>query len=319
MAKKSRGVLVAGLSFGLAAGLALGVYVLEPNLAGGSNEREAALSERAATAEQRSEIAEAQAKSADSFIEAMSTKAVAGTLDKRPVLVIAADGAQQSDIDGVRALLKAAGAVDSGLIKLTPKFFSQDGADGLKNIVANTLPAGAQLSAEQRDAGTHVGESLGSALMLNAEAKEQATSEERAIILGSLRSADYIDYQDGTILPAQAVVIIGGDSDGSQDEFGVANTAAFVRAIDSRGSGAVYAARIQQASDTGVIGKLRDNALAREAVSTVDSVDRTWGQVATVLAVKEQLGSKAGAYGAAASAEAVSPQPVDAEPSAPAQ
>ena len=44
-------------------------------------------------------------------------------------------------------------------------------------------------------------------------------------------------------------------------------------------------------------------------VSTVDSVDRAVGRMATVLAVREQLEGESGAYGSAESAEAASPAP----------
>ena len=58
-------------------------------------------------------------------------------------------------------MLNQAGAIDAGTITLEDSFFSQDGADQLKSIVANTLPAGAQLSETQLDPGTHAGEALG--------------------------------------------------------------------------------------------------------------------------------------------------------------
>lgn len=322
MAKKSgRGSLViAGLSFGLAGGLAAGTYILAPNLAGGSTQQNHELSAEVTQAQQEAEIATAQAASADGFIETIADQAVAGTLKERPVLVLAASDAKDEDVTAVQQLLHKAGAVDSGTIHLEEKFFSPEGADGLKNIVATTLPAGAQLSVDKLDSGTHAGESLGSALLLNPEnAQPQASTEERAIVLGALREAGFINYQDGTILPAQAVVLILGDDDGANDQLAVDNQISFARALDSRGNGVVVAGRIQTAADTGTIGKLRAHANARQAVSTVDSVSRNWGRIATVLAVKEQLENGAGAYGSAASAEAASPAPraINATPEQP--
>ncbi|MFI5503736.1 copper transporter [Corynebacterium kutscheri] len=312
MAKNSgrSATVIASIAFGLALGVAGGTYILAPNLSGGANEISADLEQQRDQALHEAEIAEAQAATADSFIDTAALDFVAGSLTERPVLIMHTEDADADDIASVRYLLDFAGAINSGTIELKDKFFNQSGADGLKNIVSTTLPAGATLSTDQLDAGTHAGQSLGSALLLNREtAEQQSTIEERAIVLGGLRGAGYISYEEGTILPAQAIVFIVGNKDGFEDNFTAQNQAAFARALNSRGSGVVVAGRIFSAADTGVMGILRDNALARQEVSTVDSVDRTWGRIATVLAVREQLTGGSGQYGAAASAEAASPAP----------
>lgn len=309
MARKgNKGAIIGAIALGLAGGVALGNYVVAPNLADGANSVQQELTGERDLAQENAEIAGAQADTADSFIEEMAGSALDGKLDNSAVMVIAAPDAFQEDIDAVTQRLEQAGAVSSGFIKLTDKFFAQDSADALKSIVTNTLPAGAQLSTDQMDAGTHSGEALGSALLLNPEnGEQQSTTEERAIILRALRDAEFITYEDGTILPAQAIVFIAGDSDLADDEFGANAQANFARALDGRGGGVVVAGRIHTAADTGVVGKLRENAVAAENVSTVDSVNRVYGQLATVLAVAEQLDGGSGSYGSAASAEAASP------------
>ena len=80
----------------------------------------------------------------------------------------------------------------------------------------------------------------------------------------------------------------------------------------------VLAGRIHTAADTGVIGRLRANPDAAENVSTIDSVNRTWGKMATVLSVREELAGRSGAFGSAASADAASPS-LDGTAAAPAQ
>lgn len=310
MAKK-RGiapVLVTGLTFGAALGIAFGTYVLAPNLPA-SSDPDAPTSGQLQAAREEAEVNAIQAEQADSIIDHLAEDLVAGTLDQRPVLIMHTADAEPSDIADVAWLLRQAGAVNAGRIQLEDLFFSQQGADQLKSIVANTLPAGAQLSENRLDPGTHAGEALGSALLLDPESGEpQASTAERALLLNVLRDGDFISYEDGTILPGQVIVLITGDSDGSGDTgFPAETQSLFARALDTRGSGTVVAGRIHSAADTGVIGRLRANPDAAENVSTVDSVDRTWGKVATVLAVREELAGRAGAYGAAASAEAALP------------
>ncbi|MDO5511577.1 copper transporter [Corynebacterium sp.] len=296
------GWLIGGIGFGVAAGVALGALVIAPNMPDGV---EAPVREDSATAE-RADIAEAQAASADSVVADLAAAAVSETLTDRPVLVFRTADAEEEDVAGVQALLADAGAIDAGTISLGEQFLSAGGADQLKSIVANTLPAGAQLSEDRLDPGLHAGEALGSALLLDPESgEEQASSEERGLLLRALRDAEFLDYEDGTILPAQVAVIVTGDSDGSA---GIeAHTLAdFAAALDERGNGAVLAGRIHTAADTGAVGLVRAE---ETGVSTVDSVDRAVGRMATVLAVREQLEGEAGAYGSAESAEAASPAP----------
>lgn len=297
------GWLIGGIGFGIAAGVALGTLVIAPNMPESSSSGAAELGE----ATERADIAEAQAASADSVVGELAAGAVTGTLGERPVLVFRTADAVEEDVAGVEKLLSDAGAVDAGTITLAERFLTSEGADELKSIVANTLPAGARLSEDRLDPGLHAGEALGSALLLEPESgEEQASSEERGLLLRALRDAGFIDYEDGTILPAQVAVIITGDDDGSSG-LAARTLADFVAALDGRGNGAVLAGRIHTAADTGVVGLVR--AAADNGVSTVDSVDRAVGRMATVLAVREQLEGETGSYGSAESAEAASPAP----------
>lgn len=295
------GWLIGGLGFGVAAGVLLGTLVIAPNMPEGSGPSPQELE----AANVRADIAEAQAASSDSVVGELAASAVEGALADRPVLVIRTADAVGEDVAGVQKLLADAAAIDAGTLTLGEEFFSSAGADQLKAIVATTLPAGAQLSEDRLDPGLHAGEALGSALMLNPETgEEQATSEERALLLRALRDAGYLDYEDGTILPAQVIVVVTGDSDAG---LAARNLADFVGALDSRGNGVVLAGRIRSASDTGAVGLVRANP--GNGVSTVDSVDRAVGQMAAVLSVREQLAGETGSYGSAESAEAATPAP----------
>lgn len=295
------GWLIGGLGFGVAAGVLLGTLVIAPNMPEGSG----ASPQELEAANVRADIAEAQAASSDSVVGELAASAVEGALADRPVLVIRTADAVGEDVAGVEKLLADAAAIDAGTLTLGEEFFSSAGADQLKAIVATTLPAGAQLSEDRLDPGLHAGEALGSALMLNPETgEEQATSEERALLLRALRDAGYLDYEDGTILPAQVIVVVTGDSDAG---LAARNLADFVGALDSRGNGVVLAGRIRSASDTGAVGLVRANP--GNGVSTVDSVDRAVGQMAAVLSVREQLAGETGSYGSAESAEAATPAP----------
>jgi len=125
------GWLIGGLGFGVAAGVALGTLVLAPNMPEGSGRNTAEL----AAAEERADIAEAQASSADSVVGDLAAGAVHDTLGDRPVLVLRTADAAEEDVAGVATLLAQAGAVDAGTITLAEQFLTAQGADQLKSIV----------------------------------------------------------------------------------------------------------------------------------------------------------------------------------------
>lgn len=312
MAKKTSGrggFLVAGLGFGVAVGVLAGALVIAPATHSGG---EALTGSRAELeqAQREAEISEAQAKTADAVVAELGRASIEGVLADRPVLLVRTADARDEDADAVSDLLRKAKATDAGRITLTGKFTAQDGADELKTIVTNTLPAGAQLSEDHLDPGTHFGEALGSALMLARDSgKSQASEEERATLLETLAQAGFVQYEKETIRPAQVMVVVSGGSEGAGEEgFSAQVVSNFVQAVQTRGNGVVLAGLVGSAADTGAIGLTRQAVPAGErGVSTVDSVDRDFGRIATVLAAREQLDGDSGAYGAAASAEAATP------------
>lgn len=305
-------LVIAGLGFGVALGVAAGTLVIAPNMDGGGASVAAddpIREEHRALLAENGEI-QAQANSANSLIPGLAESTIEGVLDGRDVAIIATGDANDGDVAGVRDMLNAAGAVDSGTITLTNEFLHPDGADRINSIVANVLPAGAQLDEQDLSAGRHAGQGMAAALLRDpATAEPLASSEDRGALLQALREAGFIDYEDGTILPAQSVVVVMGNGG---DEYYTDNLIAFANSLNEASTHGVVAGRLRAAGEDGVIGKLREASgtgedADPEAVSTVDSVDRDFGQLAVTLAVLEQLNGGSGAYGASGTAEAAAP------------
>ncbi|MEZ2121410.1 MULTISPECIES: copper transporter [unclassified Corynebacterium] len=303
---------VAGLFFGIAGGVVLGACVLAPNLPEGDSGAVVITPAELKEARLEAEINAAQADTADTVVADVAEDMVSGVLAEQSVLIMTTPDADKEDIDNIAWLLGKAGATDAGTVQLAKRFFDQDGADALKTIVTSTLPAGAQLSLDRLDPGTHSGEALGSALFNDPVTGEpQADPGERSLLLNALSESGFLSFEQGAIQPADVIVIITGDDDGSTDRFAAKNLATFVTALDTKGRGTVLAGRLRSASDTGAIGVLRADADARSHVSTVDSIDRAYGRLATVLAARHEREGDSGSYGSAASAEeAVPAKPV---------
>lgn len=322
MAKKSRtsrSGLVAAAACGVAVGTAFGTFVLSPNLPGGALQESHDAVVALEQSEQEARIAKAQASTADSYIEASSTKLVADALKDIPVVVMTTDDADADDVASVDTLLQASGASVVGRIGLTEKFFQQDSAEALKSIVANTLPAGAQLSVDNLDPGTHAGEALGAALLTDAEGKPMADEQERALLLNALQQAGFMNIEGAKDAARVAIIITGEqqheDNSDVISPYAETNLGRLALGMNERGSGVVLAGRINTAADGGAIDVVR-TAQEREGgsaqgairgVSTIDSVNMVYGQIGVILSARDQLLGKFGAYGAAESAEAAGP------------
>ena len=309
-----KSLIITGLGFGAALGIALGTLVIAPNMDSGSGpggESTSEVREKYGKLVLDNNIAEAQLGSADSVMGELGRYVVDGSLAQRPVMVVSMPDADDADVKAVKDLLGSADSTDAGSIKLTEKFVAQESADKLLSLVTTTLPAGAKLDKKKIDAGTHAGQALAAGLMMDAKTTEPLASvDDRATLLRALRDAGYIDYKDGTILPAQAVVVVGGgmtpgeEDDSAAAKYAIDTTVNFLEGFDSVDTAMVYAGHVESAGDDGVLDKLRAD---KTEISTVDSIDHPVSQMASVLAVKEQLDGGNGVYGSAANAESAAP------------
>ena len=309
-----KSLIITGLGFGAALGIALGTLVIAPNMDSGSGpggESTSEVREKYGKLVLDNNIAEAQLDSADSVMGDLGRYVVDGSLAQRPVMVVSMPDADDADVKAVKDLLGSADSTDAGSIKLTEKFVAQESADKLLSLVTTTLPAGAKLDKKKIDAGTHAGQALAAGLMMDAETTEPLASvDDRATLLRALRDAGYIDYKDGIILPAQAVVVVGGgmtpgeEDDSAAAKYAIDTTVNFLEGFDSVDTAMVYAGRVESAGDDGVLDKLRAD---KTKISTVDSIDHPVSQMASVLAVKEQLDGGHGVYGSAANADSAAP------------
>lgn len=296
------GFITAGLGFGVAAGVALGALVIAPNTPGVAGSEPAQQEETEGDVSRTEEIAVAQLGVANDMVAQLAPGVAEGTLAERPVLQLHTADANAESLDATRDLMTGAGAIDAGTIVLNPKFFSPAGADELKTIAATTLPAGAELSTESLSSGTHAGQLLAAALLLDPETGEPlAATEDRALVLQSLRDAEFIDYPDGTILPAQAFVLASG---AGTDDLVVDNQVDFATAFKDSGAATVATGTIEAAADEAFLGRLRAD---EAAVSTVDSISQPWAQLSVLLATVEQIAGGNGDYGAAAAVDAPTP------------
>lgn len=294
MAKKRSGAWsagVAGAALGVAAGSALGAYVLSPEggieWGGGqaAEERDAAIVER--------DAANVRADAANAVVEDVAAQVVDGSLSDVPVLLVTTPDADEAAVDSMEALLGDAGAPEVTRMGVTSKFLSAEGADELKDVATSALPAGTTLDVDRRDPGFQAGQALSPVLLLGEDAGERASVADRRLLLGSLRDAGFIEYEDGTMRPTAAIVVVTGSGAGEGEDAAAGSRilADFAEALSADGT-VVVAGEPESNRDGGVIEVLITSETAG-SVKTQAAVGDIAGRVGVVRAIVEAKGSGA--------------------------
>lgn len=262
----SAGYVAAGLGWGIAVGVAAGMLVIAPAMGtldfSTSPQSEEAQQEAGASQEARFALS-------DDVIAQHSTELVANVLDGKSVVVLRTHDASTEDVDAVAWLLRTAGASEAGQVTLGEKFTEQESADALNTIIANTLPAGAQLSVDRRAPGTHAGQSLGSVLLKDPATGEPVAPEsDRNFVIEALRGGGFIEEAEISG-PADAIVVISAGDRGAERSFGTQLLEDMTKELGVLAS-AVYAAPDENGG----------------------FVDTEAGKVATVLKLAEELAAE---------------------------
>ena len=234
---------------------------------------------------QRDSLLASQA-SADQFAARIGPSVVKGLLPGQTVALVTI-GATPADRDAVAALIGPARA------------------DQLRELTAQLLPSGAQLPAAS-DPGSLAGGLLSSVVALR-DGRAQADPGQIQAVVSGLASAGFVT--PGPVpAPANLVMVVTGSTFSGPDAGDAAAVPArMATELDRGAKGAVLVGRTGSAAATGAVGVARADRTATAGLSTVDDIDTGSGRVAAVLALREQLDGKAGAYGSGPKADASVP------------
>jgi hypothetical protein len=300
-------VSIAACFLALAIGVVLGSTALNGSLLSGLSDQKDDLGKQVSDLQGQRNTINARLTDADAFAGSVGPKIVAGTLDKRTVMLITTEDAKPADRDAVKQLIGQAGASVTGELQLTDTFSDPAKADQLRQVVTRLQPAGVQFPTAG-DPGTLAGALLGSVLLLNKDsAQPQSSPDELAAALGGLTDGGFVAPTQN-VRPAQLAIVLTGaqaTGDGAGDR--AATIARFAAQVDRSGAGTVLAGDPGSADGTGAIGVVRADTSATSILSTVDNVDTSAGRITTILALQEQLDGGSGRYGIGGNAQSPAP------------
>lgn len=238
------------------------------------------------------------------FIDGVTPRLVDGLLDKRSVLLVTAPNAADADIEAVKGLISDSGASFAGQLGLTTQLVRDENAAKLSSIVDQSIPAGQQLRVDYTDSGSRLGDLLG-ALLLVREGGKPASEQDRKNALDALGEGGFIDYAEGTVKPAQLVLVLTGGglpSDaGAQGQL----VGRLATTLANRGQGGVLAGRPGSADGGAALAVVRSDPSLGNAISTVDDVEDRTGRVTVILALDAEAYGRSGAYGSGRGATSI--------------
>ncbi|MCX2732999.1 copper transporter [Saccharopolyspora sp. NFXS83] len=244
------------------------------------------------------------------FSAATAPLAVQGRLADRGVVLFSSWDVPEQDRAAMRGMVEASGAQVTGEVRLSEAVADPDRSDQVRRLVTRLLPAGVQLPTAT-DVGTLTGGLLGPLTLVDQRTgAPQVSPEERSAAISGLTEGGFATAV-GEVRSAPLALVLTGQGSGGAESAGAADRAAFfarfASQLDRSGGGAVLAGGRGSAAGDGAVGFARADTAVSSALSTVDNADTPQGEVAAVLALREQLDRRAGHYGTASSAEGMVP------------
>jgi hypothetical protein len=294
----------------VALGIIIGTTALNEPILADIEGQVADLEQDKRSLEDQTQQLQAQLDTTQVFEAAIAPTLVDGTLPGSSVLlVVTNEEIAPETIEAVTTMVTEADGTVAGQITLLPAYTDPSTEAALQGYVTGGgLPPGVALP-EADDAGQLVGALLGQVLMVPPGGPEPDASAISSVLAG-LSALDVLSQDSDSVVPADyAIVLASGAFAGDDAAERTGSLVDLVSALDSAGSGAVVAGDAASAAETGLVGVIRADPALSAAVSTVDNVTATAGQISTVLALGQESEGTSGKYGTGEDTQPVPPVP----------
>ena len=249
----------------------------------------------------------------DDFATAVAPRTVAGRLTGQRVLFVSTPGASDDTVAALEALVSKAGGKPTGLLRLQGDLLDPAKSQVIDDVVASVAPAGLDLPTAG-DPGNRAAVELAAAVT----AKKGLAADAAAKIVGGFTGADLVAVSaapgggaSDVLQSATMAVLVTPGGDGTPpDQIGKQRQRAVLavaRALDNRSAGVVVTGPSSAAETGGLLAAVRADSGLSSQVSSVDSVEASYAQIAVVLALAEQATGNAGRYGQGPGSQAAVP------------
>jgi len=302
----------------LAVGIALGAGPLKEPLGSALSEQVTSLARQKAGLRSDLSAAESAVQRRDQFVTAVTPALAAHQLGGRSVVLVTLPGVDTGSLDSLTQTLQAAGATVSGEVNVQEKWTEGD-ATALHQVATqlqDALPGGSSLSGTTSQV---LADLLARAVVTADGSAASVEDTAGQAVLQGLKDAELINAKGDFTERATSALVIAppvapktpGAKPSVPDAAQQAATAYLdiASALDSASSGTVVLGPASAAGDGGIIAAVRGDDAMAQRVSTVDTGGTPMGDLAAVLALRQQLRGASGSYGFAAGAEDPLPAP----------
>lgn len=289
----------------LAIGLVVGTAALNGPAADALGEQVDAL--RKANTQLREQVGGLtdQANREEQFVTEAAPIMLGGKLANRKVLLVSLPSGREQ-VDGIAAKLTIAGASVAGTVSLQDKFFNPDESVALLGLASRAQPASVPNSSLPFNSdGVETSSALLATVLLGRSLPIAPTDVTE--VLSAYSKAGYLTTDGNVTGGAEAVVFVSGlppvdRQAGGKNAALVTTLVQFDKVATSVVAGVV-------GGSGNLVAEVRDDAALAKGISTVDNANTAQGQVATALAVVEELvNSKVGHYGVGPKSVSLLPQ-----------
>lgn len=294
-------VSIVSIFMALAVGIVLGAGPLKGTIGESLTQEVTQLREDRASLRTELETARKTGVTRDEFTAAARARLVGGTLPDAKVALVVMPDADADDVKAVTETLTAAGAAVVSRTTVDDSWVPQDNdAQSKQKQLATDQRRALGLPAATESDTSPLDDVLATSLL---EADALPANDAGKAALDALAAAKYIDVETADLVRASSAVVVSapvkGDVAADRDRQAT-RLAALAAALDRAGKGAVLTEDVGVTGFAGassVVRAARSDATTARALSTVDDVSLSLGQVSVVYALVQQLTGGVGQYG----------------------
>ena len=243
----------------------------------------------------------------DQYLGQLDDQLLEGTLAGQRVVLVTLPGAAGGDADGIVEMVTKAGARVTGRVGMDNGWFDRAEGPGDQAAKAAAREEIVRKNPIPELRGQPADVQLAAALLTKGD-MDRTIGAPAKTLLEQLDRGGFLSKSGLEDRADLAVVLLGDPPDpaSTATDSTAAGLVSLVTALKGAGNGVVVAGTAKSA-DGGPMDAVRKADATRSSVSTVDTVETTFGRVATVFALVEQMGGEAGHYGSSPNADAPFP------------
>ncbi|MFI0356431.1 copper transporter [Actinomadura sp. 9N407] len=302
-------VSIVAVFLALALGIILGSTTLSQSVTKGLQRQTAQLAKSNEEHRRTGTKLRTQVEGDENFARTLGPQIVADRLKGQSLIFVETPGASNASIEQLSELAKNAGAAVTGRVTIQKKFLDDDQTSTVDELAGQLKPADMTFPS---GAGSYdkAGAVLASALVTKDAAKTGREDGAAASILAGFRQAGYVTTSGKPGQHATLAVMIAPSSPYASEGGDTDNKAllSLAAALDGANSGTVLGGPSTAVQEGGLVAALRDSDIDK-SVSSQDTVDTASGQVATLLALQNEMSGKVGHYGTGSGVSGYLPSP----------